>query len=82
MRPQCRYDKCPRALIFGRDAPGVNDTDSMATIMRYNDYQQDPFSREGCGVNPPSYPAEAVASRADLAPVNVRSANAALTDSS
>jgi hypothetical protein len=53
------YDKCPRAQIFGRDAPTkVNEFKDMRWMMQYNDYQNDPFSRGD--------PGNAVASRYDL----------------
>jgi Phospholipase B len=62
------YDKCPRALIFARDAPKVETADDMARIMRYNDYTQDPLSRMDCRKNPPYSATEAIASRGDLDP--------------
>ncbi|KAI6209373.1 Calpain-5 [Aphelenchoides besseyi] len=36
---------CPRANIFRRDHSKVFDLDSMTTLMRYNDYQHELFSR-------------------------------------
>eukprot|EP01091_Cochliopodium_minus_P020222 TRINITY_DN8767_c0_g1_i1.p1 TRINITY_DN8767_c0_g1~~TRINITY_DN8767_c0_g1_i1.p1 ORF type:complete len:534 (+),score=52.28 TRINITY_DN8767_c0_g1_i1:171-1772(+) len=52
------YNECPRAKIFKRDHVKVNSLDSMKWIMRYNDYQNDPFS-EGSPYN-------SISARADL----------------
>eukprot|EP01117_Protostelium_nocturnum_P000200 TRINITY_DN10274_c0_g1_i1.p1 TRINITY_DN10274_c0_g1~~TRINITY_DN10274_c0_g1_i1.p1 ORF type:complete len:528 (-),score=99.65 TRINITY_DN10274_c0_g1_i1:58-1641(-) len=38
------YEWCPRAQIFRRDAPKVNNLNDFKKIMRYNNYQQDPFA--------------------------------------
>ncbi|CAL1588762.1 unnamed protein product [Knipowitschia caucasica] len=40
------YDLCPRAKIFRRDQAGVMDLKSLKHIMRYNDYQKDPYSKK------------------------------------
>ncbi|XP_058511746.1 phospholipase B-like 1 isoform X2 [Ochotona princeps] len=39
------YDLCPRAKIFRRDQGRVKDMTSMKYIMRYNNYESDPYSR-------------------------------------
>lgn len=56
-----------RANIFRRDAPGVVDEAGFRRIMRYNNFKHDPLSGQGCGVNPPYAPANAIADRSDLA---------------
>ena len=38
------YDKAARAEIFRRNQTDVTDLDSFAALMRYNDYEHDPFS--------------------------------------
>lgn len=38
------YHQSPRAKIFRRDHHKVQDVEAMKKIMRYNDYQHDPFS--------------------------------------
>jgi hypothetical protein len=52
------YSLCPRAKIFRRDHHKVTDVPSMQKIMRYNDWENDPFS----GGNP----CNQIASRCDL----------------
>lgn len=52
------YQLYARAKIFRRDAGGVHDRDAMKRIMRYNDWQHDPYSLGD--------PENAIASRADL----------------
>ncbi|XP_014689697.2 phospholipase B-like 1 [Equus asinus] len=39
------YDLAPRAKIFRRDQGKVTDVESMKYIMRYNNYEKDPYSR-------------------------------------
>ncbi|XP_073932118.1 phospholipase B-like 1 isoform X2 [Castor canadensis] len=39
------YDLAPRAKIFRRDQGKVTDVASMKYIMRYNNYQKDPYSK-------------------------------------
>ncbi|KAF1762618.1 hypothetical protein GCK72_010880 [Caenorhabditis remanei] len=62
------YDKTPRALIFARDHVNVKDMDSMISLMRSNNYTKDPLSK--CDCNPPYSATNAIASRADLNPIN------------
>ncbi|CAG5124849.1 unnamed protein product [Candidula unifasciata] len=38
------YELAPRAKIFRRDQSSVKDMDTFKAIMRYNDYQNDPYS--------------------------------------
>jgi hypothetical protein len=52
------YQLYSRAKIFRRDAGGVHDRASMKKLMRYNDWQHDPYSKGD--------PENAIASRADL----------------
>ena len=52
------YQLYSRAKIFRRDAGHVHDRAAMKAIMRYNDYQHDPYSL--------GKPENAIASRADL----------------
>ena len=52
------YSGSPRAKIFGRDEGKVNTLDSFKWIMRYNDWQNDPFSDGNAG--------NAISSRFDL----------------
>lgn len=44
------YQLAPRAKIFRRDEGKVKDLSTMKNIMRYNDYQEDPYS-EGNSCN-------------------------------
>ncbi|GFO16884.1 phospholipase b lamina ancestor [Plakobranchus ocellatus] len=62
------HDKTPRALIFKRDAPKVNDLNSMIKLMRYNNFKNDPLSR--CNCTPPYSAENAIAARCDLNPAN------------
>jgi len=61
------YEKTPRARIFARDAPNVDDIESMIKLMRYNNYTKDPLS--ACPECTPPYSAEnAISARNDLNP--------------
>merc|ERR1719290_214587 len=62
------YDKTPRALIFARDASGVEDMESMIRLMRYNNYTKDPLS--ACNCTPPYSAENAISARNDLNPKN------------
>lgn len=62
------WAQCPRAKIFKRDHHKVVNIDELQKLMRYNDYQHEPFSR--CKCDPP-YSAEAgISARGDLNPIN------------
>jgi hypothetical protein len=52
------YATCARAKIFRRDQHTVKDMDSYKKILRYNDYKNDPFSKNN--------PSLAIACRGDL----------------
>jgi hypothetical protein len=52
------YQLAPRAKIFRRDAGKVSDLDSYLSILRYNDYKNDPYATS---------PWDAICSRGDLA---------------
>jgi len=54
------YDLAPRAKIFRRDVGNVTNLESFKYIMRYNDWQNDPFSEKN--------PRYAISSRYDLDP--------------
>ena len=58
------YGQNPRAHIFRTKAPSVMSLEDVRTLMRYNDYTQDPFSL-GC-------PVFGLAARADLAPPHAK----------
>lgn len=60
------YQKNPRAQIFKRDQAKVTDIDSLRTLMRYNDFKNDPLSK--CNCTPPYSAENAISSRNDLNP--------------
>uniref|UniRef100_A0A915BM03 Phospholipase B-like n=1 Tax=Parascaris univalens TaxID=6257 RepID=A0A915BM03_PARUN len=63
-----KWGNCPRAKIFDRDHVKVTDIEQLQELMRYNDYQHEPFSRCKCV---PPYSAEAsISTRGDLNPAN------------
>ncbi|CAJ0583201.1 unnamed protein product, partial [Mesorhabditis spiculigera] len=63
-----KWGKSPRAKIFDRDHGNVKCIDSLTKLMRYNNYQNDPFSK--CNCTPP-YSAEAgISARGDLNPAD------------
>lgn len=68
--PFFSWGNTSRARIFQRDAPKVADLEGMKRLLRYNDFQHDPISTEGCGANPPYSAINAIAARADLNPPN------------
>lgn len=50
--PHFSYAGTSRALIFARDHATVVDTDSLARIMRYNDFLEDPLGIQvRCGIH-------------------------------
>jgi len=59
------YNLTARARIFARDAPKVVDEPSLIAVMRYNAFQTDPLSVQGCADNVPSA-SNAIAERGDL----------------
>jgi len=62
------YERTPRAKIFNRDAPKIQDLDGMIKVMRYNNYTQDPES--ACDCDPPFSAENAISARCDLNPKN------------
>jgi hypothetical protein len=71
------YHKYARAMIFERDQSSITDMTSLHSVMRYNNYTTEPFSRlPYCekmpeGVCSPPYSAMlAISSRGDLDPVD------------
>jgi Phospholipase B len=63
------YTKYSRAELFKQYAPQVNNLKDMKSIMRYNHWQTDRFSRcPNC--NPSTNPMLTIAARGDLIPVN------------
>jgi len=60
--PEFSYQMAPRAQIFRRDQGKVVDLTSFKTIMRYNDYKNDPISKGD--------PGKAICSRFDLDPTH------------
>ncbi|GMR34094.1 hypothetical protein PMAYCL1PPCAC_04289, partial [Pristionchus mayeri] len=63
-----RWGKAPRAKIFDRDHVKVTDLNSLAALMRYNDYTKEPFS--ACNCTPPYTAEAAISARGDLNPRN------------
>lgn len=59
-----------RARIFARNVSAVVDEPSMAAILRYNNFQNDPLGALFCGSNPPYSAMNAIADRSDLNPKN------------
>lgn len=58
------YTKCPRARIFARDVPHVQDESSFRAMLRYNDFKHDPLSR--CAGYPGYTGSYAIGCRNDL----------------
>jgi hypothetical protein len=63
------YEKTSRAQIFRRDHANVVDEASLRRIIRYNDFQKDPLSIQGCEDNVPSG-SNAISERGDLTDPN------------
>jgi len=69
--PSYSYGLDPRAKIFRRDAPTTYTLEDMKRLMRYNDWQHDPFAAAGYGgESEPRSPENQIASRYDLIPPN------------
>lgn len=70
----CRYgdhfswELYARAQIFRRDQWKVVDSASYQTMLRYNDYTQDPISTQACTKG--SSASNAISERGDLTPVD------------
>ncbi|XP_065664182.1 putative phospholipase B-like 2 isoform X2 [Hydra vulgaris] len=62
------YNLNPRAQIFKRDHMKVSNMQSLIKLMRYNDFQNDPFAK--CNCTPSHNAANAISSRNDLNPAN------------
>jgi hypothetical protein len=46
------YQHCCRANIFRRDQGNVTDFEAFKSILRYNDWQNDPYSEGHPGASP------------------------------
>jgi len=68
--PWFSWHDTARANIFRRDAPNVVDEAGFRRLVRYNDFQHDPLSTQGCTGNPPSSAENAIAARDDLNPAS------------
>ncbi|KAN0007312.1 hypothetical protein ACTFIU_000511 [Dictyostelium citrinum] len=55
---QYSYEKCPRSLIFSRNASNVLNFEDMKSLMQFNNYKTDPLSY--------SSPLNSISSRGDL----------------
>uniref|UniRef100_A0A0K0EJG8 Phospholipase B-like n=1 Tax=Strongyloides stercoralis TaxID=6248 RepID=A0A0K0EJG8_STRER len=64
--PWFSWKNAPRAKIFARDHHKVTDLDSLKTLMRYNDYTHEEFSK--CNCTPPYSAEAAISARGDLNP--------------
>ncbi|KAI1285775.1 putative phospholipase B-like 2 [Halotydeus destructor] len=58
------YEATPRALIFARDHTKVTSLETMYSLMRYNDFKNDPLA--ACNCTPPYTAIAAIAARNDL----------------
>ena len=60
------HDRTARAKIFKRDHTKIKDLDTLMSLMRYNDFENDPHAVvDGC--TPQRTPAGSIANRLDLA---------------
>ena len=67
--PFFSHDHSPRANIFRRGLSNVTDLNSAMSLMRYNDYQNDPYAKANC--TPLAYSAEnGISARCELNPTN------------
>lgn len=64
--PWFSYNETARANIFRRDQGDIIDATGFQSLLRYNDFQNDPLSTQGCSGNPPYSAENAVAARDDL----------------
>uniref|UniRef100_A0A0N5BE53 Phospholipase B-like n=1 Tax=Strongyloides papillosus TaxID=174720 RepID=A0A0N5BE53_STREA len=64
--PWFSWKNAPRAKIFARDHHKVTNLDSLRTLMRYNDYTHEEFSK--CNCTPPYSAEAAISARGDLNP--------------
>ncbi|XP_063715268.1 putative phospholipase B-like 2 [Symsagittifera roscoffensis] len=63
------HDQCPRANIFRRDLHKSQDLNSTIALMRYNDFQNDPYAK--CNCTPLGYSSEnGISARCELNPLN------------
>uniref|UniRef100_A0A7E4VT70 Phospholipase B-like n=1 Tax=Panagrellus redivivus TaxID=6233 RepID=A0A7E4VT70_PANRE len=62
------WSDAPRAKIFKRDHKKVTDLESLKTLMRYNDYTHEVFSK--CNCTPPYTAEAAISARGDLNDIN------------
>ncbi|RYG56039.1 hypothetical protein EON66_03850 [archaeon] len=67
--PWFSWANTSRANIFRRDHVKVTDDASFKRLIRYNDFESDPLSTQGC-TQPPSSAENAIACRDDLNPIN------------
>ncbi len=67
--PHFSWDQTARAQIFRRDQSSVTDLSSYRRMLRYNDFEVDPLSGQGCveGVHSGS---DAISERGDLTPAS------------
>ncbi|CAI4228255.1 unnamed protein product [Auanema sp. JU1783] len=63
-----KWGAAPRAKIFERDHHNVKDLATLQTLMRYNNYKEEEFSK--CKCNPPYSAEAAISARGDLNPAN------------
>jgi len=61
------YELCPRAKIFRRDQGTVVNMSSLKSLMRYNNYLEDPLSLDEAGRPNPTF---AICARSDLHATN------------
>lgn len=46
--PYFSFANTSRAIIFQRLASGITDVSGMMSVLRYNEYETDPISTQGC----------------------------------
>ena len=63
------HDDCPRAKMFQRDIHKAVDVNTTVNLMRYNDFQNDPYAK--CNCTPLGYSGEnGISARCDLNPID------------